>query len=399
MEFESKNSLLPLAIHNDLCMSYLSFILACRKKETDFSLTPDTDVSPFALCFALFGAHFIGKLDNVFKDKKEVISILKKNLAQYKEIRSKCSNLKTDKAYMQLLAFTLSSIYLLGGLEENPLETFVVPLIASDINKYLNGVGALDGVPQSGNMAMFAAILLIHARDYLGQNTQSIIDDWVELHIKNMNQFGFWGAFKQMTFLQFQNGYHQYEIFDYLSVTNRLQEAAAISVAKLMDYDGHYAPYPGGGGCYDYDAVAIITSNGLNVNNELQKKLELTFNTIKREKNPDGGFCESHYVHPIRLKNIRKAIRKIYRLKGLSRIESIRLCAAIYSPKHNRVHTHWSKYSRKWNESDLWDSYFRIMTIARIDIALNKNTFNNWAFINYPGIGFHPSSRIPKNEE
>ena len=62
-----------------------------------------------------------------------------------------------------------------------------------------------------------------------------------------------------MSHLQFQNGYHQYEIFEYLNTLNVPWDNAAKNVSLLSDMHGHYAPYPGGGGCYDYDAIFMQT--------------------------------------------------------------------------------------------------------------------------------------------
>ena len=78
---------------------------------------------------------------------------------------------------------------------------------------------------------------------------------------------------------------------------------------------------------------------------------------------------------------------------GEARIERLRQSVTLLRPKHNRIHTHWSQYSRRWNESDLWDSWFRMLTIARIDVALDPKKIVEWGFIDYPGIGFHPLLR------
>ena len=37
-------------------------------------------------------------------------------------------------------------------------------------------------------------------------------------------------------------------------------------------------------------------------------------------------------------------------------------------PKYNSITTHWNNYNRKWDESNLWDSWFRMQTLARIEI-------------------------------
>ena len=88
---------------------------------------------------------------------------------------------------------------------------------------------------------MFMAILLLHARDYLGIDSDGRIEEWVERHLRAMNLRGFWSRSATMTYLEFQNGYHQYEILDYLGVENPKAEAAAANVHLLADNDGHYA--------------------------------------------------------------------------------------------------------------------------------------------------------------
>lgn len=75
--------------------------------------------------------------------------------------------------------------------------------------------------------------------------------------------------------------------------------------------------------------------------------------------------------------------------------ERLRYAATLKRPKHDRIHTHWSRYQRRWDESDLWDSWFRMLTLARIECAFDPARAAAWGFIDYPGIGWHPSLRRP----
>jgi len=265
----------------------------------------------------------------------------------------------------------------------------VLPLVSNDIDTDLILVDALNGAPQSGNQAMFMAIILIHAHEYLGIDVSNLIDRWQELHLKSMNKFGFWGQNKTMSHLQFQNGYHQYEILDYFQTENTLWSEAADNVAILADKDGHFSPYPGGGGCYDYDAVYILTTAGLDSVMRHKKLLLKTAESILTEQNADGGFCESHKIRPRSIDNLLLSVKHVFSAKGDARIERLRQSVTLLRPKHNRIHGHWSQYSRRWNESDLWDSWFRMLTIARIDVALDPKRIEEWGFIDYPGIGYH----------
>ena len=78
--------------------------------------------------------------------------------------------------------------------------------------------------------------------------------------------------------------------------------------------------------------------------------------------------------------------------KGKVRIERLRQALILQRHKHDRVNgaEHWTScgYQRRWNESNLWDSYFRMSAVARIDLALRPSNFSKWSFVDYPGIGF-----------
>ena len=373
--------------------NYFDFLCACETKNGDFRLTRNSDTTPFALCFAIFGFHLLNQ-NKTIVDKAEVFEKkLRSNLLTYKKKRESFTELAYDKQFLQLLTFTLSALHILGRLENNPEAELIRPLISQDIASDLRQIGALNGVGQSGNMSMFKAILLLHGRDYLEIDTQSQIDTWVELHLKTMNRFGFWGKDRRITHSQFQNGYHQYEIFNYLGVSNPLENVAATYILTLADAEGHFAPYPGGSGCYDYDAVSILTGPNQEMGVNRHKVLLQTAETIIKEQNNDGGFAESHKIRPRSLQNIISALRHMKTSNVRARQERIRFILTLLRPKHDRIHTYWCSYQPKWNESDLWNSWFRMLTIARIQTAFDPTAIGNWSFINYPGIGFHSSLR------
>ena len=370
--------------------NYYRFINSCRSNNS-FRLTPLSDISPYALCFAIFGYHLVGKCDILENNKECWNYLLRHNLNLKRAERLLHSDLRTDKPYLQLLCFTLSSLYILRTLDDDPLHDIILELIPSNLNNALHSCGAFNGQPRSGNQAMFIAILLIYAKQYINVDTSESIDLWVNLHLKKMNQFGFWGYSKSMSHLQFQNGYHQYEIFEYLNTSNVPWDNAAKNVSLLSDIHGHYAPYPGGGGCYDYDAIFMQTCASRNFILDHKNLLLLTLNTIVKEQGHDGGFSESIYVRPRSPKNIFRCFRHIYLASGNAQLERLKYSLTLLRSKHNHIHTHWSKYSRRWNESNLWDSWFRMLTIARIDISLHPENHKKWGFINFPGIGYHSS--------
>lgn len=372
------------------------FLNACHAGGDDYCLTPRAEPTAYAQCFAVFLMELLhcGVPDNVVP----LAQALKNNLHA---VRARGDVDDKSKPYRQLLAFSLSALAVLGALSAERLADLVAEQIPRDVESELKALGCLDGKPGSGNQAMFLAIFLLHGRDWLGLDTQARIDEWMELHLKHMNRFGFWGGDHGMTHLQFQNGYHQHEILEYLGIENPRTDATVAAVRSLADAQGHFAPYPGGGGCYDYDAVFMLTPGGRVPDNETRAVLERTAATLMSEQRPDGGFSESLYIRPRSMGNFRRVAAHILDSVGNTPLflERLRYGLTLQRPVHDRIHTHWSRYSRRWDESDLWDSWFRMLTLARIQVALDPERAGDWGFIDYPGIGYHPSIRSAKHQD
>ena len=365
-----------------------SFIDSCEKNEYDYSLTKLAEATPYARCFAVFLLHLI-KSPRLSSDCEEFSQRIHSDFLKFK---SEAGFEIQSKPYRQLLAFSLSALALLPGSPTHLLHEHVIEQIQFCNSSSLIRLGCLAGQPGSGNQAMFMAIFLLHARDQLGMNTQPIIEDWVSLHLSSMNKFGFWGPANWMTHLQFQNGYHQHEILDYLGVENPRQKVTINAISYLADKRAQFAPYPGGGGCYDYDALFMLTPNGKVTDDHVRSLIKRLRDSLILKQNTDGGFCESRFVRPRSVSQILEFSEHVISSKLNFGVfyERLRQAITLQRPKHNLIHTHWSVYSRRWAESDLWDTWFRMLTLARIDVALNPQNFCCWGFINYPGIGYHP---------
>jgi len=392
MEMTQAVSLAPVQASEVVRADYCRFIDSCRTEDERYRLTPRSEPSPYALCFAIFGLHLIRRHDVIDAHRRQWDTLLRgavRALAAARETRAVPA---LDKPYLQLLTFTLSALSILDTLGNDPLADLVLPLLPSDIEGDLRTAGAAQGHARSGNHAMFLGILILHARERLGIDTQPSFARWVQLHRSWMNRFGFWGDDRSMSHLQFQNGYHQYELLEYAQVPDLPWQQAADAVASLADPEGHFAPYPGGGGCYDYDAVFMLTGTRAAAQRHAAL-LSRTGQSILSEQNADGGFCESRRIRPRSVDNLRRSWQHVRCATGKARVERLRQALTLLRPRHDRVATHWSAYSREWGESDLWDSWFRMLTLARIECAFVPERASAWGFIDFPGIGFHPSVR------
>lgn len=370
--------------------AFSRFVDGCWSEPAAFSLTPGTEPSPYALCFGVYSLHLVGRTAELTTHRDDLTRALRTNLD---EARKAAEGAQEAKPFRQLLTLTLSALAILGDLEADPLPALVEEQLPNSVEPALARLGALQGRAQSGNQAMFLAILLLHAWRYLGRDTTAQLDEWAALHRSAMNRFGFWGPDAGPTHLHFQNGYHQYEIFEYLGAENPGQQRAVATVARLADPHGHFAPYPGGGGCFDYDAVFVLTPNGRMPDAMTAALLRRTAATIAAEQQADGGFCESLRVRP-RRRALTGYLERLASARNPALVkERLRYALTLQRPKHDRIHTHWARYHWRWDESNLWDSWFRMLTLARIECVFDPGRSAAWGFIDYPGIGWHASLR------
>jgi hypothetical protein len=363
-----------------------NFLFSLSTDNCNFRLTPNSEVTPYARCFAIFGLHLLCENQFLMNNKNILVNAIIDDLNILKEERIRAGkSIYEDKPFLQLLTFSLSALSILDVTHKGYLNDHIM---TEDFLPSFNRLGVFLGNARSGNHAMFVAIMLCHADKYLRQDSTPKLETWVTLHLDTMNERGFWGSRQSMSHLEFQNGYHQYEIFEYLGTKGVPWEKAASSVASLADKNGHFAPWPGGGACYDYDAVFIMTGSQDNVKRYC-RLYEQIIKSICLEQNEDGGFCESRRVNPYTIKFIIEMVEHIFAVKGRAKYERVRAFISLMRPRNKRIVTHWSLYSRRWDESNAWDSWFRMLTIARIDVTMNPSHITEWGFIDYPGIGYH----------
>lgn len=368
---------------------YLRFLDSMRIDQDEFCFTKGSKASEYALCFAIFGYNLLNEKSIISKNKEIWNIKLRENIQKKRKERiNENVKLSTDKQYLQLLCFTLSCLKILGTLDSHTFENEIFEILPKNIGIDLKINGVFDCKGGSGNYAMFMAIILIYAQEYLNIDCQFQIKEWVNSHLIQMNQFGFWGDDKKLSHHQFQNGYHQYEILEYLNFVYDLDIINKIKELKsIVDKKGHFAPWPGGSSCHDYDAYFLLTLPKDHKHTN-QKLYELIISNILFDQNSDGGFCESKNVRPRSLSNTILFLEHILYSKNQLRIERLYQFLTLQRPKHDQIYSYVSDKPRKWSDSNLWDSWFRMMTIARIVCKLETNELSNWGFIDFPGIGY-----------
>ncbi|MDC0213260.1 hypothetical protein OAL14_00465 [Gammaproteobacteria bacterium] len=368
-----------------LATDSLAFVEGCKASSVDYVLAPGLDASPFTRCFAIFIYHLIGNL-RYRRDSESLEDKIIEDLFAYKQERALVANLESDKAFLQLLCMSLSALEVLNS-SRYELEAVIEELVPSSVVKLLESVGAGKGVPTSGNIAMCTAIILIYAKRTRCLDADSALEEWVSFHLNTINGKGFWSS-HLTPYLQFQNGYHQYEIFEYLELDIPQLNDAVELVHLLADSRGQFAPYYGGSGCYDYDAVSILTFRDRDLTFSDKQLLSLTARSILDDQDIKGGFSESKYLPVLHRNNLFKQVGHVVRANRLSLFERSRYFISMARSQNNLCVTHWTSKHRNWGQPNLWDTWFRLLTLARIDIALNPANRARWHFIDFPGLGY-----------
>ena len=341
----------------------------------------DKKESYFALLFVIFLCDLTSNTKLIFEDKTKISDKLIENFLRF----SKNKNM-FDKSYLQLLTLTLSALYIVNGNNISFKDKFIKKLESNEISvyDYLKKFRCLEGKPSSGNYAMFLGIILIYLDKFLGVDKKKDIDEWVNLHLSNINIYGFWGNNKNL-YAYFQNGYHQYEIFKYLKTNNIPIETASKSVTKLINSDGGFAPYPGGGACYDYDAIFFLTFQKKN-NFLLEDSLNLILKNLRKNYFKNLGFSENIYCRPLNLYNLYKLLTHSIKKIDERTIEKFLSTGSILRNKNRMIKNHFSDNPYYWNKPNLFATWFRVLSIAKIETHMDLN--KKWKFINFPGIGF-----------
>mgnify|MGYP001239500468 CR=1 FL=1 len=361
------------------------YILNLIDENSDIKFAHNIDQNIYSLCFGIHSLFLVQDKKTLNKYKqiwiKKILYNLKNNQLN-----------KNEKPFLQLLSLSISSLIMLDSPKHQLICDLCIEVVTCNTEEYLDKIGVNIGKPGSGNLAMFLAIFYIYLENYYGYDFKSNLSKWKNYHDSNKNKYGLWGQkenSKNLQYSTFQNGYHQYEIYNFLNIEIKNKANLVSSIISLSDKRGQFSPYPGGGGCYDYDAVYLLTMFSDNDSYKTMNILDKTFNSIIKNQNKDGGFGESAYIRPLSFKNLLIQFFHISILKPNGLYERINRFVALLRPKHNLIKTHWSQKKRSWNESNIFNSWFRMMTLARIDIYRDKSNKNNWGFMSFPGIGFH----------
>jgi hypothetical protein len=364
-----------------------------------FAFSANSDATIFSTCFAIFNLHLFGRIDSLSPAEKsrwigriqefqnEEHGYFEPSTVFHEDVERNC---------FQLTCFCLSALDLLGANAKHPL-TFVYQWKDADsVANFLIDRGCHKGKGGSGNKAMFLAIFLTYEYERTqDENLLEAINSWFDFHDSHSNPHGFWGQSRNdLHFHGLQNGFHQMVIYEYWKREIPGLERAVDTALRLQDQHGFFSPTPGGSACPDYDAIHLLLIAYRNINYrraDIEKSLRKAFEALFDTCDDNGGFCQSRR-RPSSLLDLLRLI-PFYVSNGGPYLWYYRLrkCLGVVVKDEPYIYTGWTEIGRTWDESNLWDTWFRCSALAEIanSIELEDNYgFRDTNFHQFIGLGF-----------
>ena len=352
--------------------------------------------SIFSSCFALFIKNLIDK-KSLIKDKDAWVHYIQ-------SFQDEASGLfKPDEYYIedkertefQLTCFCISALNILDANPLHPLN-FIDERWENkdDLFNYLKLKGCHRGDSGSGNSAMFLGIFLTFQFKKTNEKKyKDLINHWFDFHNQYQNKStGAWG-FRKADYYHhgLQNGFHQFIIYNYWDKKlPNIEESIEIAL-KIQNFDGSFSPDPGGEGCHDYDLayfLCYVLHNKIaqDKHNQIRIMLKKLKKSIMSNYIDKNGFAQSKN----RVLTFSDFFRQLFLIYSFDfKLWYIRLKSMSYVYLKNKKsnQTAWSKDPRLVREANLWDTWFRLQTIALIEISENNNVLKKYGFHDHIGIG------------
>ncbi len=385
--------------HSDLKAKVIDWTWEMRINSSyEFKFSPTSGSSIFASCFALYILDLFKETDNLSREEKDNWTDYINSFQNEKDglfYPDPILHPDKERAVFQLTCFCLSALDILGSAPKNRLSIVDKWKTEAETRDYLFARKVHLGKGGSGNKAMFQAIMLTHEYEktkdeklLIGMNT------WFDFHDQYQNNYGYWGvASKRSLYSGVQNAFHQFVIYDYWKRNYSNIDFVAKTAVRLQDRAGFFAPVSGGGACKDYDAIHYLLASQKTANSAKGKiALKKALRAVNKCWNQDGGFCENIY-RPLQSYKILHYF--VLASSGydwsiwLTRLKHI---AKDLIRKQEKKSRKWVPENQSWNESTLWDTWFRSLSIAEILCFFNPENYDKYRFHKHIGIGYKSTS-------
>lgn len=223
----------------------------------------------------------------------------------------------------------------------------------------------------TSNKIMFLFYFLTYEQERLNVDNSELISYlFVFLDSTQDADTGFWGTQEGASL---ENGMygasHIYLYYDFYGREINYKDKIVDNVIKLQNSYGLFGSKLGGA-CEDYDAIEILSilmKHSDYKRERIKKIVNKTYNMIQRNQNKDGGFS--------------------YNIDNRNIFE--RLKDKIARKEYYYSYSGWDKMRSNSFKSDLWGTYFRVLTTAKIERMFGIGRSNKYKFYSLPGWGYY----------
>lgn len=377
----------------------LAYVRSLRTPDGRYRMNAIGGPTLFTDCFAVFVRHLLG--DPIDRAEATTLagSLLAAQDAETGLFRMTGPSLDRsplhDRKHVdrQLTTFALAA---LATLQTKPRHRLAV--LDETLGRPNGVTRELERAPwernpsNAGNRAMFLGSLLASAAESGEPRARAALDEWFEWHDREVRPSGFWGRNGLGDgWLGLHGAAHQYVLYSYFDRRPPRLEAAARTALTLQEPDGRFWPVPGSGSCYELDALQVLAAAHARVPDvraEIEEAARRALGIVLACRRPDGGFAWASN-RPYEGLGLLRGIRG-RRDPGLVWwAAKVRLYSALAVHREVRA-TSWTDAVHPVTVSSLYDTWFRLLTVALADAIMRdgKAPSAEWRRIPFPNWGW-----------
>ncbi len=380
--------------------SVLQYVASLRTAPAEYRMTANVDGSLFTACFAFLLRYLLG--DDYAPEERAALQALllesqnPEDGLWYRRGKSATRYTLHDEAHIsqQLTTMALSVLAALGVMPRYPLRFLSRWDTADKLQDYLDSLPWDVNPWNSGNRALFVGSFLAYDGYILhNEASRAVLEAWFDWHDAHARPTsGFWGEGHTADwFVGMGGAAHQYLIYHYANRQPPYLERAVDQTLRMQYDDGRCWPVIGGGSCYELDAMEILLL-GYKMLDYRRSDIEAAccrmIPVVLNSRNADGGFCWAKR----RWFDMPDLLRGLF-ITGDPRTMfwalRVQANAHLLRSEETRA-TAWASAPHPVTESSLYDTWFRLLTLAEIAEVIADERLPDipWRSVPAPNWGF-----------